>query len=131
MYFSRSYSGYRDPLYLSFKTSLSYYHLIPESVYGISAASTCRTYSFKITLTEFKYKTIKSALFFGYDLVNDNNKYIKYSQYWKGYPELLLSQPAYKKRSDFASLRINRDIFLNRLMKKECMNLLKDSKRRH
>jgi len=99
------------PSYISFETALSYYHLIPESVYGISAASTRRTYAFKTTIAELKYKTIKPTLFFGYDLVNNNNKYIKIASMEKAILDYFYLNPHIKKRSDFASLRINRDIF--------------------
>jgi predicted transcriptional regulator of viral defense system len=51
------------PSYISLETALSYYHLIPESVYGISSASTRRTYTFKTPIGEFSYKTIKPQLF--------------------------------------------------------------------
>src|SRR3989338_7420397 len=36
-----------DPSYVSLEAALSYYGLIPESVYGISSVSTRRTYKFK------------------------------------------------------------------------------------
>ncbi|MCK4418271.1 hypothetical protein KAV79_00495, partial [Candidatus Aerophobetes bacterium] len=58
------------PSYISFETALSFYHLIPESVYGITSASTRRTYKFKTQMAEFSYRTIKPELFFGYELVS-------------------------------------------------------------
>lgn len=100
------------PSYISFETALSYYRLIPESVYGISSASTRRTYSFKTTIGEFSYKTIKLDLFFGYDLVRYTNKYIKIASIEKAILDFFYLHPHIKKESDFASLRINKDIFL-------------------
>jgi len=103
------------PSYISFETALSYYHLIPESVYGISAASTRRTYAFKTTIAEFQYRTIKPDLFFGYDLVNYNDKYIKIASMEKAILDYFYLNPHLKRRSDFASLRINRDMFFEQV----------------
>ncbi|MBU1781930.1 hypothetical protein KKD87_00975, partial [bacterium] len=66
-----------SPSYISMEMALSYYHLIPESVYGITSASTRRTYKFKTPIAEFSYRTINPQLFFGYDMVKYNNKYFK------------------------------------------------------
>ncbi len=55
-----------SPSYVSFEMALSYYDLIPESVYGITSASTRRTYNFKTSIAEFNYRTIKPQLHFGY-----------------------------------------------------------------
>lgn len=38
------------PSYVSLESALSYYHLIPESVYGITSISTRRTNSFKTSI---------------------------------------------------------------------------------
>ena len=64
-----------SPSYISLEMVLSYYHLIPESVYGITSVSTRRTYSFITPIAEFIYKTVKPQLFFGYNLIKYNNKY--------------------------------------------------------
>ena len=103
------------PSYISFETALSYYHLIPESVYGISSASTRRTYSFKTIIGEFSYKTIKWDLFFGYDLVRHNNKYIKIASTEKAILDFFYLHPHIKREPDFTSLRINKNIFLKQV----------------
>ena len=64
------------PSYISLEMALSYYHLIPESVYGITSVSTRRTYKFKTSIAEFNYRTINPQLFFGYDIVKYDNKYL-------------------------------------------------------
>jgi predicted transcriptional regulator of viral defense system len=100
------------PSYISFETALSYYHLIPESVYGISSASTRRTYTFRTPIGEFSYRTIKPELFFGYDLVGYNNRHSKIASMEKAILDFFYLNPHIKGAPDFASLRINRDIFL-------------------
>ena len=103
------------PSYISFETALSYYHLIPESVYGISSASTRKTYTFKTPIGEFSYKTIKPDLFFGYDLVSYDNRHNKIASIEKAILDYFYLHPHIKRESDFASLRINRDIFLKQV----------------
>jgi predicted transcriptional regulator of viral defense system len=99
------------PSYISFETALSYYHLIPESVYGITSASTRRTYIFNTSVGEFSYRAIKSDLFFGYDLVSYHDRRIKTACIEKAILDYLYLNPHIKRGPDFASLRINRDIF--------------------
>jgi predicted transcriptional regulator of viral defense system len=106
------------PSYVSFETALSYHHLIPESVYGISSASTRRTYTFKTSLTQFSYRTIKPDMFFGYYLVRYNNKHIKIAGIEKAILDYFYLNPNIKRESDFASLRINRDLFLEKVDEK-------------
>jgi len=100
------------PSYISFETALSYYHLIPESVHSITSASTRRTYTFKTRIAEFSYRTIRSDLFFGYDLVSYNNKHIKTACIEKAILDYFYLNPHIRRGPDFANLRINRDIFL-------------------
>ena len=51
------------PSYISFQTALSYYGLIPESVYAMTSASTRKTYHFKTPIAEFVYRTISTSTF--------------------------------------------------------------------
>lgn len=62
------------PSYISFETAMSYYRLIPESIYMITSASTRRTSRFETPMARFSYRTIKPALFFGYSLLPGGTK---------------------------------------------------------
>ena len=53
------------PSYISFEMALAYYHLIPESVYGITSASTRKTMGFPTALGEFTYRAVQPKLYFG------------------------------------------------------------------
>ena len=55
-----------QPSYISLEYALSFYGLIPESVYGITAVSPNKTKIFKNNLNIFSYKKIKNELFFGF-----------------------------------------------------------------
>ena len=102
-----------NPSYISSEMALSYYHFIPESVYGITSVSTRRTYSFKTPIAEFIYKTIKPQLFLGYELIKyNNNKYIKIASLEKAILDYFYLHSDIKGENDFASLRLNKEIFL-------------------
>lgn len=112
------------PSYISLETALSYYHLIPESVYSVTSVSTRRTYNFKTALAEFSYRTIKPDLFFGFDLVNYNEKHFKIASPEKAVLDYFYINPVIKKESDFESLRINSELFLKEIKLDRLYNFL-------
>ncbi len=101
-----------QPSYISLEMALAYYHLIPESVYGITSVTTRKPYKYDTFLGDFNYRYIKPKLFFGYELVNyQPNKIYKI-----GYPEKVIVDyfylnPHIKSTDDFASLRFNSSQF--------------------
>jgi predicted transcriptional regulator of viral defense system len=100
------------PSYISFETALSYYRLIPESIYMITSASTRRTSLFETPMARFSYRTIKPSLFFGYSLLTGG---IKMAFVEKAILDYLYINPAIRTADDFASLRINREEMLSRV----------------
>jgi predicted transcriptional regulator of viral defense system len=100
------------PSYISFETALSYYRLIPESIYMITSASTRRTSLFETPMARFSYRTIKPSLFFGYSLLTGG---IKMAFVEKAILDYLYINPAVRTADDFGSLRINREEMLNRV----------------
>lgn len=104
-----------SPSYISFEMALSYYHLIPESVYGITSVSTLRTYKFKTPIAEFIYRTVKQSLFFGYNIVKYDNKCFKIASIEKAILDYFYINSNIRTESDFASLRINKDMFFEQI----------------
>jgi len=104
-----------NPSYISSEMAISYYHFIPESVYGITSVSTRRTYSFITPIAEFIYKTVKPQLFFGYNLIKYNNKYIKIASLEKAILDYFYLHSDIKGENNFASLRLNKEIFLKEI----------------
>jgi hypothetical protein len=95
--------------------ALSYYHLIPESIYSITSATTRKTHAFRTPIADFIYRTIKPALFFGYKLIQYNDKYFKIA-----YPEKALLDHFYlnsqlRQKDDFENLRIDSEIFFEQI----------------
>lgn len=99
------------PSYISFEMALSHYGLIPESVYGITSASTRRTYRFHTPVANFAYRTIKPALFFGYEIVKYDGKTYKIASPEKAILDYFYLNPALTTAEDYASLRINEEVF--------------------
>ena len=58
-----------EPSYISCEYALSYYSIIPESVFTITSVSTKKTADFKTQIGDFTYRNIKPALFTGYDFI--------------------------------------------------------------
>lgn len=55
-----------SPSYISFETALSYYHLIPETVYSITSATSKSTREFYLRQMVFSYYKIKKEAYTGY-----------------------------------------------------------------
>jgi predicted transcriptional regulator of viral defense system len=104
-----------SPSYVSFEMALSYYHLIPESVYSITSVSTRKTYGFKTSIGQFSYRTTKPDLFFGYNLASYDNRRFKIASAEKAILDYFYINPNIKNETDFISLRINRDSFIEQI----------------
>lgn len=63
-----------SPSYISFETVLSYYGIIPETVYAITSATSKITRKFSVLDNEFVYKKIKIEAFTGYRTVKIDDK---------------------------------------------------------
>jgi len=78
------------PSYISFTFALSYYHIIPETVYAITSATTRTTAAFTALEKQFVYHRIKCAAFTGYTAERVNNRAI-----WIAAPEKALVDTLY------------------------------------
>ena len=103
------------PSYISLEMALSYYHLIPESVYGITSVTARKTYRFKTRVAEFAYRTVKPVLFFGFELVRYDGKVFKIAAIEKAILDYLYLMPHLRTEDDFQSLRFDRDMFFEQV----------------
>ena len=101
-----------NPSYVSLEIALSYYNLLPETVYSVTSVSTKRTYKFSTPVGELTYRSIKPELFFGYKIIKagDNISYM-IAEPEKAFLDYLYFNPQYNIVKDYAELRINEDIF--------------------
>ena len=112
------------PSYISLESALSYYHLIPESVYGITSISTRKTYHFRTSIGEFIYRSLKPPLFFGYDLIKFQEKYLKMASIEKALLDYFYLHSDIETEQDFNSLRINKEMFFEQMDEKKLMSFL-------
>jgi len=113
------------PSYISLESALSYYHLIPESVYGITSISTRKTYHFRTSIGEFIYRTLKPPLFFGYDLIKFQERYLKMASIEKALLDYFYLHSDIETEQDFDSLRINKEMFFEKVNEEKLQNFLR------
>lgn len=112
------------PSYISFEMALSHYGFIPESVYGVTSASSKKTCIFKTKVATFSYRTIKPRLFFGYDLIRYDDKSFKIALPEKALLDYFYINPSLKNDHDYASLRINKETFFKIINTKKLFDYL-------
>lgn len=101
-----------SPAYISVEMALSHYHLIPESVYGITAATTKKTATFHTSWGDFIYRSLKPELFFGYVPIPYLKQQYLLAEIEKALLDYFYLNPDLKTATDFSELRINRDELL-------------------
>jgi predicted transcriptional regulator of viral defense system len=100
-----------DPSYVSLEMALSYYGLIPESVYSITSITSKKAYKLASPLGQFNYRKIKPESMFGYKLVNYQNHSFKIAEIEKAILDYFYVNSKLKTNGEFEELRINRDAF--------------------
>lgn len=113
-----------DPSYISLEMALSYYELIPESVYSITSVTSRKTYAFNSQLARFSYNKIKPELMFGYNLINYENHSFKIAEIEKALLDYFYLNSRLKTEGEFEELRINRDIFKGKMDREKLENYL-------
>lgn len=96
-----------EPSYISLDSALSFYNLIPETVYGVSSLNTKNTYSFDTDLATFIYRKIKPDLFFGYKFANYRNQKFKIAEVEKLILDSLYFNPELSSHEAFVEWRLD------------------------
>jgi len=100
-----------NPSYISLHSALSFYGLIPESVFQITSVTSLKTASFKNLFGEYSYKSIRQDLMFGYlPLPLADGRTTWYATREKALLDLLYLYPFYKTERELADLRLDEDI---------------------
>lgn len=107
------------PSYVSFEMALAYYGMIPESIYGVTSASTRKTMHFKASLGEFTYRTIRPKLYFGFDYLPVSGKHCKIASPEKALLDYMYLHDELNSVDDFAQMRINRGVFSKKVNRKK------------
>ncbi len=101
------------PSYVSLQWALSYYHLIPEGVFSITAVTSLKTHHFKTPIGAFSYKHVKPSLLFGYRLMEFGGMAYRLAEPEKAILDYLYLNPSVRTQQDIDSLRLNRNEFEN------------------
>jgi predicted transcriptional regulator of viral defense system len=110
------------PSYVSFEMALAYYGLIPESVYGITSASTRKTMRFKTTIGEFSYRAIRPKLYFGFEYLAENNRYAKIASPEKALLDYFYLHPELSDVDGFREMRVSRETISEKIDHEKLMN---------
>ena len=113
------------PSYVSCEMALSYYGVIPESIYMVTSVATRKTCRFKTPVANFVYRTIRPRLFFGYALSLYEGKAFKIATLEKAILDYFYLQTHHKTAEDFESLRFNKPEIAVRLKKTVFSRFLK------
>lgn len=103
------------PSYISLHTALAFYGMIPEAVVLITSITSLKTAIFSNEFGEYSYKSVRSDLFFGYELKPHDGRSILFASSEKALLDLLYLYPFYKTESDFHDLRLDEDFMQNSL----------------
>lgn len=99
-----------QPSYISFELALSYYHLIPESVYAVTSATTKKTTQYSSFIGNFIYHHLRPSLFFGYSVVRlQEHRPVLIAEMEKALLDYLYINTHIRTADDVASLRLNTD----------------------
>ncbi len=96
------------PSYISLESALSYYNLIPESVYSIQAITTKKTLLYETPAGTFNYRTIKPSLFFGYQALHINELPVLIAEKEKAILDYFYLNPRIKDEKDIAAVRLSK-----------------------
>jgi predicted transcriptional regulator of viral defense system len=105
----------REPSYISTEYALQYYSLIPEAVFLRTSVCTKKTLSIESPIGNFNYRSIRENLFFGYIIKGQESSKFKIAEPEKAILDLLYLRSDIKNIEDIASLRINPDVYKEKI----------------
>ena len=107
-----------SPSYISLESALSYYGVIPEAVFNITAVTTLKTYSFEFKDIIYSYNTIKTNAYTGYEIVYNDELPLKIATPEKALIDFLYLRKTGNSDKDLLELRLDLiNIDLNELFR--------------
>ena len=110
-----------SPSYISLESALNHYGFIPETTLQITSVSTRKTNLFDTQFGVFSYQSIKNNLYFGYEIIENNNRPFTLATPEKAILDYLYLHSEISSTEDFQGLRFNREI-INSMVDKEKFN---------
>ena len=96
-----------EPSYVSLFGALHYYSLIPEHVYETTSVTTRKTTRFEFSDRRFSFRTIKPALFFGYEAIPWKDQTYLIARPEKAILDLAYLEPQFSDPDWLLSLRFD------------------------
>ena len=96
-----------QPSYVGLESALAYYNFIPEAVFQITCITTKRNKWIQTKIGNFRYRSFKSQLFFGYDAVYVDEKFFNISDPQKTLCDMCYFMPEADKRDVLEGMRLN------------------------
>lgn len=113
------------PSYISLESALSFYNIIPESVFQITSVTTKKTSFFNNNNLSLSYRTIKKSLFFGYKIEKINHINFRIAEPEKAVLDFFYLNSEINKNEQFYELRINEYSFADRINIEKLFGYLK------
>lgn len=107
------------PSYISLESALAHYGLIPEAVFSTTCITTLHKKKSETPLGLFTYTQIHPSLYFGYTLLEYQGKQITMAEPEKAFLDYLYTHKDFNTAGDMESLRINPDIFEEKISQKK------------
>ncbi len=110
-----------SPSYISLESALSHYGFIPETTLQITSVSTRKTNLFDTQYGVFSYQSIKNNLYFGYEVIENNDRPFTLATPEKAILDYLYLHSEISTIDDLEGLRFNTEI-INSTIDKERFN---------
>ena len=110
-----------SPSYISLESALSHYGFIPETTFQITSVSTRKTNLFDTQYGVFSYQSIKNNLYFGYEVIENNDRPFILATPEKAILDYLYLHSEISTMEDLEGLRFNPEI-INSTIDKERFN---------
>ncbi len=106
------------PSYISLESALSHYGLIPEAVYSVQNITTRKTIAYETIAGTFNYRSIKTHLYFGYEVDNSQTIPLLIASPEKAILDYLYLNHQLNTIEDMEGLRLNLTTF-NEIINKD------------
>lgn len=104
-----------EPSYVSLEMALSFYGLIPETVYSVTSVTSQKTKTIKTSIGNFIYRHARPELLFGYDLREHDGHRYQIAEMEKAVLDYLYFNSKIKDEESFKGARFNADEFRKRV----------------
>lgn len=103
-----------SPSYVSLESAFRFYNIIPEGVFSVYSVTTKNTQQYHTPIGAFKYRNLKTNLFFGYSIIKNEEATFKMAHLEKALLDYLYLNPVNDIES-LSGLRLNIELLEERL----------------